>query len=106
MHEVGDLSRATWQIGNNGNPIDPRTKYEAVSALQRQALEIIRIIKAIVRLGALSSDGRLLHFCMDSGSKKLWNGPYDFSSFQHLQFTNYSGSIVTKLQFPLYILPS
>ena len=105
MHEGPDPRGATWQIGNNGNPIDPRTKYEAVSALQ-SSFRNNPNNQGNLEVAALSSDGRLLHFCMDSGSKKLWNGPYDFSSFQHLQFTNYSGSIVTKLQFPLYILPS
>jgi hypothetical protein len=78
-NDVPDEQEKKWHIGNNGMPIDPTRKYQAVSIIQNKSTSDV-ISPENLELVALSSDGLLLHFWMDSATNR-WSGPYDFSSF-------------------------
>jgi hypothetical protein len=68
-----------WHTGNNGRTIDPTRRYQAVSLLQSN-IRSDASVPGNLEVAALSSEGLLLHFWMDSETKR-WNGPYDFASF-------------------------
>jgi hypothetical protein len=78
-NDTRGIQRPSWKIGNNGNPIDPATKYQALLLIQSNFTNGLNN-KGNLEAVALSVDGSLAHFWMDSVSKR-WNGPYDVGSF-------------------------
>ena len=77
-NDVADGQEPKWRIENDGRPIDPTRRYEALSLIQCNFGHPNN--PGNLEVGTLSSDGLLLHFWMDSATNR-WYGPYDFSSF-------------------------
>lgn len=83
MHYVRDSDvpegqEPKWHKENEGRPIDPTRRYVALSLIQSNFGHPSN--PGNLEVAALSSDGLLLHFWMDSSTKR-WDGPYDFASF-------------------------
>jgi hypothetical protein len=77
-NDAPDGQEPKWHIENEGRPIDPMRRCEALSLIQSNFGRSNN--SGNLEVAALSSDGILLHFWMDSETKR-WDGPYDFASF-------------------------
>jgi hypothetical protein len=78
-NDQSGISSTPWRMGNGGNSIGSKVKYDSLSIIQSN-FKRLDAQDGNLEVIALSSDGSLHHFWMDSVTK-VWDGPYDIASF-------------------------